>query len=86
MPEPITMAAIAVGSAALKGYGNWKANQPLKTKPITPGQIQSYMAPVQGQINQMQANATQMQQAGQGLMDPNRNMNQQFQQQNHYVQ
>jgi hypothetical protein len=78
--EPFTMAAMAVGSAALKGYGNWRANKELTTKPISPGQVQQYMAPVQGQINQMQAGATQMMQAGQGMMDPNSAMNQQYKQ------
>ena len=77
---PLVAAGLAVGGAALKGYGNWRANKPLTTKPISPAEIQAHMAPVQSQVNQMQAGATQMMQAGQGMMDPNSNMNQQLKQ------
>lgn len=84
--DPVTMAVIAGGSAVMKGYGDWKKNQPAKTKPISPGEIQGYMSPVQGTINQMQAGANQMMGIGQQMMDPgsqrNQAMKNQFMEQN----
>ena len=75
--QSFLLPALSIGASVAGGLMSMRENP---NRPITPGEVRRDLSRSQGAVNQMQAGYGQMQNMGQGLMDPNSAINQQQQQ------